>query len=125
MISERRSLTVASCLAGLIAATSAVGDADGAPRTSAEPPQRAAVTTEMVSVNSHGVQGDFDSGNGFYRAYAVSADGRFVAFLSWADNLVTHDTTPNGDVFVRDLESGTTSKVSVSSAGVESHALSG
>jgi Tol biopolymer transport system component len=47
---------------------------------------------------------------------AVSSDGRYVAFASRASNLVTNDTNPYTDVFVRDLVSGTTVAVSVNSS---------
>jgi Tol biopolymer transport system component len=50
-------------------------------------------------------------------AAAISADGRFVAFQSAATNLVPGDTNGAGDVFVRDLQTGTTERVSVDSAG--------
>ena len=33
---------------------------------------------------------------------AISAHGRYLAFTSWASNLVTGDTVTRGDVFVRD-----------------------
>ena len=53
--------------------------------------------TERVSVDNAGTQG-----NG-YSSYAdISADGRFVAFLSWASNLAPGDTNRAGDVFVHD-----------------------
>ncbi len=42
----------------------------------------------------------------------VSADGRYVAFYSYASNLVPGDTNNNYDVFVRDRETGTTALVS-------------
>ena len=53
-------------------------------------------TTERVSVGPRGVQGDA-------RSYepAISADGRVVAFTSFATNLVPHDTNRVGDIFVR------------------------
>jgi Tol biopolymer transport system component len=49
----------------------------------------------------------------------LSADGRYVAFLSDATNLVLGDANDCTDVFVRDLRAGTTVRVSVSSAGVQ------
>jgi len=72
-------------------------------------------TTERVSVDSSGVQGDHDSD-----AYppAVSADGRYVAFGSNATNLVDGDSNLSCDIFVRDRQNGTTVRVSVDSAGV-------
>ncbi len=42
----------------------------------------------------------------------VSANGRYVAFYSYADNLVPGDTNTNYDVFVRDRQTGTTTLVS-------------
>jgi Tol biopolymer transport system component len=55
---------------------------------------------------------------------AVSADGRFVAFSSYASNLVGFDTNRNSDVFVRDRKLGTTTLVSVSSDGEPGNAYS-
>ncbi len=43
---------------------------------------------------------------------AISADGRFVAFSSAADNLSTEDDDAVSDVFVRDLQASTTTLVS-------------
>jgi Tol biopolymer transport system component len=68
--------------------------------------------TERVSVSSAGQQGDD------FSAYAsISADGRYVAFVSVASNLVPGDTDETYDVFVRDRLSGFTERVSVSSSG--------
>src|SRR5882672_9252426 len=73
-------------------------------------------TTERVSVSSTGVQ----SAPSAYSSFAsISADGRFVAFTSYAPNLVVGDTNGAADVFVRDRVSGTTERVSVDSNGVE------
>jgi Tol biopolymer transport system component len=72
-------------------------------------------TTRRVSVADGG--GD---PNASASQPAISADGRFVAFVSGATNLVPDDTNGRGDdVFVRDLSAGTTERVSVSSAGVQ------
>jgi len=46
---------------------------------------------------------------------SISADGRFVAFTSFAGNLVTGDANDAFDVFVRDLDTDTTRLVSRSS----------
>ena len=48
---------------------------------------------------------------------AISADGRFVAFVSLASNLVSDDTNGEYDVFVHDRETGVTERVNVSSSG--------
>jgi Tol biopolymer transport system component len=69
--------------------------------------------TKRVSVDSAGAQANGDSD-----APAISVDGRFVAFQSDATNLVAGDTNGASDVFVRDLQNGTTERVSVDSAGV-------
>ena len=81
---------------------------------------RAAGTTERVSVDSSGAQV-----NGPCFVYGISADGRFVAFASTASDLVAGDTNGIGDVFVRDRQNQTTQRVSVSSAGLESDGGSG
>ena len=71
--------------------------------------------TTRVSVDSFGAQGDsYSSGPS-----AISADGRYVAFMSRATNLVPNDTNFNDDVFVHDLQTGLTERVSVSSSGAE------
>jgi len=71
-------------------------------------------TTERVSVDSAGVQGD---GSSEYPA--ISADGRYVAFHSSATTLVSGDTNGIRDVFVHDRETGFTERVSISSGGVQ------
>lgn len=48
---------------------------------------------------------------------AISANGRVIAFVSSASNLVPNDTNNGTDVFVRDLDLGTTTRVSVRSDG--------
>jgi hypothetical protein len=71
--------------------------------------------TERASIASGGAQADGDS----LGTPAISADGRFVAFMSNASNLVASDTNNVADVFVRDRLTGQTSRVSVSSSGVQ------
>jgi len=56
---------------------------------------------------------------------SISADGRYIAFSSWADNLVNRDTNGGKDVFVHDRISGITERVSVSSTGGEINLESG
>ncbi|MEV0174045.1 hypothetical protein AB0I00_23365 [Streptomyces sp. NPDC050803] len=55
--------------------------------------------TRRVSVAHDGGQGDYQGSS----AFSVSRDGRFVAFESWATNLVPDDTNDTRDVFVRRL----------------------
>jgi Tol biopolymer transport system component len=78
---------------------------------------RATRTTQRVSVSSAGTH-SYDSGS---YSPAISADGRYVAFESWASNLVAGDTNDRSDVFVRDRATGTTQRVSVSSAGTQAN----
>ena len=77
-------------------------------------------TTERVSVSSAEKQGDGDSAWA-----AISADGRFVAFHSYAADLVAGDTNHDADVFVRDRTTGTTTRVSVTSTGRQANTGSG
>jgi len=68
--------------------------------------------TTRVSIATNGTQG-----NGGSLDASISADGRYVAFTSSANNLVTGDTNGQEDVFVYDQESGQTTLVSVKSDG--------
>jgi Tol biopolymer transport system component len=52
---------------------------------------------------------------------SISADGRYVAFCSYASDLVPADGNGSADVFVRDRRTGTTSRVSLDTAGGESN----
>ncbi len=71
-------------------------------------------TTERVSVSTNGTQGNQHS---LYPS--ISADGRFVMFVSWATNLVPGDTNGIEDVFVRDRQNQTTECVSVASGPLQ------
>ena len=51
--------------------------------------------------------------------FAISANGRYVAFTTTASNVVNGDTNGVGDVFVRDLQTGVTERVSVRSDGAQ------
>src|SRR5581483_8218922 len=64
--------------------------------------------TVLVSVSTNGGSGDAAS-----RSSVFTTDGRFVAFVSAADNLVAGDTNRIADIFVRDLQEHTTRLVSV------------
>jgi flagellin-like hook-associated protein FlgL len=70
--------------------------------------------TRRVSTNSSGGEGDSDS-----YAIAISADGRYVAFTSYASNLVSGDTNGSGDAFIKDTVTGITTRVSTISSGGE------
>jgi hypothetical protein len=49
----------------------------------------------------------------------MSTDGRYVVFASFASNLVPFDTNLRYDVFLRDLQTGQTTRVSVASDGAQ------
>jgi Tol biopolymer transport system component len=68
--------------------------------------------TTRVSVASDGTQA-----NNFSFEPSISADGRYVAFMSWADNLVSGDTNGDWDIFVHDRQTGATTRVSVATGG--------
>ncbi|MCU0753954.1 MAG: hypothetical protein MUE46_02380 [Xanthomonadales bacterium] len=69
---------------------------------------------ERISVASDGTPADGPSSRP-----AISANGRVIAFVSDAGNLVPFDTNGGTDVFVRDLDAGTTTRVSVRSDGTQ------
>jgi hypothetical protein len=76
-------------------------------------------STSRVSVDSDG-----NEANGLSTFAAVSDDGRFVTFSSSASNLVVNDTNGVSDIFIRDIQTGTTSLVSVDSNGNQANSSS-
>ncbi|HUK95100.1 MAG TPA: hypothetical protein VLU96_08615 [Gaiellaceae bacterium] len=75
---------------------------------------QASGVTKRISVSSAGHQA-----NGPSSFATISADGRYAAFMSLASNLVRGDTNKLSDVFVRDLATGKTTRVSVNSRGAQ------
>lgn len=65
-------------------------------------------STELVSLRSNGSPSAF----GWSTRPSISGDGRFVAFMSAASDLVPNDLNQTRDVFVRDRVAGTTTLVS-------------
>jgi Tol biopolymer transport system component len=76
-----------------------------------------AETTEMVSQRDATVIPQAADALSTLSPSSASADGRWVAFTSPADDLVPNDTNKEPDVFVRDLVNGTNLLVSVGSDG--------
>ncbi len=72
--------------------------------------------TRIVSASTAGAQGNRDSDHP-----AISGDGRYVAFRSSAANLVTGDGNGKSDIFLKDMQSGAVSRVSVAADGTESN----
>ena len=70
--------------------------------------------TTLVSVNSSG-----EKANGASLRNSISADGNYIVFQSYADNLVDNDTDGFTDIFIHDRITQKTERVSVSSTGVE------
>ena len=81
--------------------------------------------TERVSVDSTGAEG---SGAGvasrLYEHSSISADGRYVAFTSHTVNLVAGDTNGVADVFVRDRQNGSTTRISEAVEGAQGNEMS-
>ena len=67
---------------------------------------------ERVSVHSNGSQANHYSLNP-----SISGDGRYVTFMSSAENLVDNDDNDQVDIFVHDRQENTTTLVSVSIEG--------
>lgn len=74
--------------------------------------------TTLVSKSSNGELGNRASWE------PKISDGRYVAFASYASNLVAGDNNNNLDVFVHDRQTGQTTRVSVSSNGDEGNSYS-
>jgi Tol biopolymer transport system component len=77
--------------------------------------------TQRVSVSSSGRQAGGDRTNNGSNAPVISANGRYVVFHSYASNLVAGDTNRLPDIFVRDRQARKTTRVSVSSSGVQAN----
>ncbi len=75
--------------------------------------------TSMVSVASDGTHEDARSDTP-----AISADGRFVAFYSESDTLVSDDTNAQSDTFVHDRATNKTERVSITSDGSQGNGSS-
>jgi len=76
--------------------------------------------TKRASVASSGEQANARS---FFPS--LSADGRFVAFESWASNLVPGDGNGGSDIFVHNRLTGNTERASVSSRWAQANAWNG
>lgn len=82
-------------------------------------------TTIRVSIGSGGEQGNLSSGSGGHvPGCAVSANGQIVAFESRASTLVPGDTNLAMDVFVRELATEVTTRVSVATNGAQGNGSS-
>jgi len=76
---------------------------------------QAGITTR-ASVDSSGLEAN---GASYYPS--ISADGRYVTFVSNASNLVSEDTNGREDIFVHELQTGLTVRVSVDSSGTQAN----
>jgi Tol biopolymer transport system component len=72
--------------------------------------------TTLVSRNAEGQPGNNDS-----MSADISADGRYVVFESWADNLVPNDTNQAYDVFLYDQWTATLERISLTASAEESN----
>ena len=75
--------------------------------------------TERVSIDSFGNQA-----NGWNGVTAISSDGRYVTFVSDADNLVNNDSNGQRDAFIHDRETGATERISAHSNGTQANGIS-
>jgi Tol biopolymer transport system component len=76
-----------------------------------------------VSTDSAGGQANFGAFTNSTGA-TFSADGTKIVFTSFASNLVTGDTNNDGDVFVKDLITGSVTLVSTDATGVQGNSSS-
>jgi Tol biopolymer transport system component len=74
---------------------------------------------ERITVSSNG-----EPANGRSRLGDISSDGRFVVFSSAASNLVSGDTNNAADIFLRDRQSRTTTRISIGIGGAEANGSS-
>jgi Tol biopolymer transport system component len=77
---------------------------------------------ELISQRDPSLAATTGNGLSFLSSYSITPDGRFVAFASYSDNLVSNDSNASEDVFVSDLFLGTNFLVSV---GVDGSSATG
>jgi MYXO-CTERM domain-containing protein len=107
--------THAYATAGTFTATLTVANAGGLTATATRQVKvinPVAAETVRVSVAANGAEG-----NGGSSDPVISADGRYVAFSSYASNLVPNDTNNSPDIFVKDLQTGAIERVNVATDG--------
>lgn len=76
-------------------------------------------TTTRISLSADDAQA-----NGAASNPSISADARYVAFRSFASNLVFGDSNADFDIFVRDTVAETTTRVNESSGGAQANSSS-
>ncbi len=76
-------------------------------------------TTTRVSIAN-----DESEANNHSTYPSISDDGRYIAFLSFASNLVTGDTNGTYDIFLRDTQAGTTTRINTATDGTEANSYS-
>jgi hypothetical protein len=84
-------------------------------------------TTSRTSVSSEGKQangGITGANTSNAGCVSISADGRYIAWASDADNLVPGDSNNSSDIFVRDRVANSTTRVSVAADGSQSNGAS-
>jgi Tol biopolymer transport system component len=79
-------------------------------------PQTLKDRIDLVSVASDGTQANSSSGGP-----DISANGRYLAYVSSASNLVPGDTNGVQDIFVFDRQTGSTERVSMASDGTQAN----
>lgn len=97
-----------------VATTLVPGDSNG--RADVFLRDRLLGVTTLVSLSTSGLQTNLDSASA-----SISDDGRYVAFASMATNLVANDTNGSSDIFIRDVQAGTTERASVGPGGVQAN----
>lgn len=112
MSSDRRIITFSSVATNLVA-----GDTNGASDVFVRNLQTG--QTSRINLTYNGTEPEV----GAY-GQVISADGRFVAYSSPSDELVLNDTNDVADVFVRNLQTAQTSRISISSSGAQGNGLS-
>lgn len=75
---------------------------------------------DLVSGDAAGAPGNDDSVSS-----SASVEGRFVAFVSSASNLVAGDSNGVSDVFIKDMANGAITRVSTGPQGEQSNSVSG
>ena len=74
-------------------------------------------TTELISVRSPSLPAFVPNGASAFTSSSISADGRYIAFSSDANNLTPNDTNDATDIFIHDRLTGSNVLASVAADG--------
>lgn len=116
MVSGTRGWVVTAVAVATLAVDSVSASSVGSP-----PGKAAAVVDDPGVTTLLSASTDGQVANGACKHLMLSGSGQYAVFECAADNLVPGDTNGSADIYLRDRDAGTTTRVSVSSTGAQAN----